>query len=275
MKSFRILFWRLAICNSTSPEVDPHRKNNFTGPDSQTARAAMNNPETKKYVAEAIGTFVLVFAGTGAIVINDVTAGSVSHVGIALTFGLAVMTMIYSVGDVSGAHFNPAVTIGFFLAKRLEARSVAPYILSQLAGAFAASLALRLMFPAHPIPGHDPAVRQRPAVVCAGGDPHRHPDVRHPLRLHRTQGNRRDGGNRGRRRDRVRSDLRRSDQRRFDESRPLHRPGDRLWPGQVFVVVHRRAAGWRGGRRPALAMDAIARSRRAPIGALRARADIC
>src|SRR5215469_7850532 len=63
----------------------------------------------KKCVAEVIGTFALVFAGTGAIIINDVSGGAVSHVGIALTFGLVVLAMIYAVGDISGAHLNPAV----------------------------------------------------------------------------------------------------------------------------------------------------------------------
>ena len=66
----------------------------------------------RKLVAEAIGTFALVFAGTGAITINDVSHGTVTHVGIALTFGLVVMAMIYAVGDVSGAYLNPAVTMG-------------------------------------------------------------------------------------------------------------------------------------------------------------------
>ena len=103
----------------------------------------------RRLAAEAIGTFALVFAGTGAIVINDVTGGTVSHVGIALTFGLIVLAMIYAVGDVSGAHLNPAVTLGFFAARRFPGRSVLPYIGSQCAGAFLASLCLRLMFPAH------------------------------------------------------------------------------------------------------------------------------
>src|SRR4249919_3532232 len=93
----------------------------------------------KRYLAEAIGTFCLVFAGTGAIVINDVKSGTVTHVGIALTFGLVVMAMIYAVGDTSGAHLNPAVTFGFWLSRRLPGNAVAPYMLSQLAGAFAAS----------------------------------------------------------------------------------------------------------------------------------------
>src|SRR5277367_5006615 len=100
----------------------------------------------RRYVAEAIGTFALVFAGTGSIVINDVTGGGVSHVGIALTFGLVVMAMIYAVGDVSGAHLNPAVTVGFVVARRLDPRCLAPYILSQFIGALLASTALLCMF---------------------------------------------------------------------------------------------------------------------------------
>ncbi|MEO6436966.1 MAG: aquaporin [Tepidisphaeraceae bacterium] len=104
----------------------------------------------QKLVAEAFGTFVLIFIGTGAIVVNDVTSGAVTLMGVAATFGLVVMAMIYAFGDVSGAHINPAVTIGFFLAGRFPGKSVVPYILAQLAGAFAASLLLRAMFTDHP-----------------------------------------------------------------------------------------------------------------------------
>jgi MIP family channel proteins len=107
----------------------------------------------RRLAAEVLGTFALVFAGTGAIVINDLSGGTVSHVGVALTFGLIVLAMIYAVGDVSGAHLNPAVTLGFFLARRLNARSVAPYMLAQCVGAILASLVLRVMFPAHPTLG--------------------------------------------------------------------------------------------------------------------------
>jgi aquaporin NIP len=106
----------------------------------------------KPYIAEAIGTFCLVLSGTGAIVINDISGGVVTHVGIALTFGLVVMAMIYAVGDISGAHLNPAVTFGFWMAGRFPARSIAPYIFSQCAGAFIASGSLWLMF-THPTLG--------------------------------------------------------------------------------------------------------------------------
>src|SRR5262245_19751328 len=99
----------------------------------------------RQYIAEVIGTFCLVFAGTGAIVINEVSGGTVTHVGIAFTFGLVVMAMIYAVGDTSGAHLNPAVTVGFWLSRRLPGNLVAPYVVSQLAGAFAASGMLWLM----------------------------------------------------------------------------------------------------------------------------------
>lgn len=101
----------------------------------------------RRLAAEILGTFALVFAGTGAIIINEVSGGVVTHVGIALTFGLIVLAMIYALGDVSGAHLNPAVTLGFFAARRFEGRWVAPYIVSQCAGALLASLTLRLMFP--------------------------------------------------------------------------------------------------------------------------------
>ena len=103
----------------------------------------------KKYAAEVLGTFCLVFSGTGAIVINDVSGGAVTHVGVALTFGLVVMAMIYAIGDVSGAHLNPAVTLGFWFSKQFPGRAVIPYIVSQVLGAFLASGLLRAMFPAH------------------------------------------------------------------------------------------------------------------------------
>ena len=101
----------------------------------------------KKYVAEILGTFALVFCGTGAIIINQQTNGAVTHVGIAITSGLIVMAMIYALGNISGAHLNPAVTIAFTLAKKFEIKQVAPYIISQLVGALLASLVLKYLFP--------------------------------------------------------------------------------------------------------------------------------
>lgn len=110
---------------------------------------AQMSDTAKRSAAEVIGTFCLVFAGTGAIVVNDVSKGQITHVGVALTFGLVVMAMIYAIGDVSGAHLNPAVTVGFWIAKRFPGKAVVPYILSQLAGAFAASAVLWVVFPTH------------------------------------------------------------------------------------------------------------------------------
>ncbi len=107
----------------------------------------------RRYIAELIGTFALVFAGTGAIIINDVSGGAITHVGIALTFGLVVMAVIYAIGDISGAHLNPAVSFGFWVSRRFPGRSVLPYIISQCSGALLASLTLRLLFMEHPTLG--------------------------------------------------------------------------------------------------------------------------
>lgn len=107
----------------------------------------------RKYTAEAIGTFALVFCGSGAIVIDQQTGGAVTHIGVAITFGFIVMSMIYALGNISGAHLNPAVTIAFAIAKKFPVRQVVPYAISQLAGALIASLALHLMFPANELLG--------------------------------------------------------------------------------------------------------------------------
>jgi aquaporin NIP len=101
----------------------------------------------KKYLAEFIGTFALVFCGTGAIIINEHTGGAITHVGIAATFGLVILAMIYAFGEVSGAHFNPAVTIGFWIAKRFDNKEFIPYVGAQLLGAFTASFILKMLFP--------------------------------------------------------------------------------------------------------------------------------
>jgi len=117
----------------------------------------------KRYIGELIGTFAMVFCGTGAMTINEVTGGDVSHVGIAITWGLIVMAMIYAFGDISGAHFNPAVTIAFAFAKKFDWKEVPKYILFQCLGAIFASAVLFILFPASkelgatfPAEGFDP-----------------------------------------------------------------------------------------------------------------------
>ncbi len=101
----------------------------------------------RKVLAEFIGTFALVFCGTAAIVINEERGGVITHVGIAITFGLIVMAMIYAFGEISGAHLNPAVSIAFAAAKKFEIKNLLPYISAQIFGALLASVILKVMFP--------------------------------------------------------------------------------------------------------------------------------
>ncbi len=101
----------------------------------------------KKYITELIGTYILVFCGTGAVVMNEVSTGGVTHIGIALTFGLIVTGMIYAIGEISGAHINPAVTIAFWVIGKFEGKLLIHYIVAQVVGAILASVSLRMMFP--------------------------------------------------------------------------------------------------------------------------------
>jgi aquaporin Z len=124
-----------------------------------------NNQGLRKYIAEFIGTFALVFTGTGAIIINDVSGGMITHLGVSLVFGLIIMTMIYALGEISGAHFNPAVSFGFWLAKRLPSKELLPFVSSQILGAITASVLLKTIFPQHQTLG-----ATLPHFVSARGD---------------------------------------------------------------------------------------------------------
>lgn len=89
----------------------------------------------------------MMFCGTGAMAIDETTNGSITHVGVAITWGLIVMSLIYALGETSGAHFNPAVTIAFTVNKNFPAKLVLPYLGSQFLGAISASLLLKYLFP--------------------------------------------------------------------------------------------------------------------------------
>lgn len=100
----------------------------------------------KKYLAEFIGTFALVFCGTGAIIVNEQSNGALGLVGIAFTFGIIVSAMIYVFGIISGAHLNPSVTIALVTGKLISIKDAISYILFQILGALLASILLKLMF---------------------------------------------------------------------------------------------------------------------------------
>lgn len=114
----------------------------------------------RKLLAEYIGTFALLFAGTGAMVINQESQGVIGHSGIALTWGLIVLAMVYTLGEVSGAHLNSAVTLCFAAAGRFPWREVPGYVLAQVLGGLTASGVLRLLFPTNEFLG---------ATLPAGG----------------------------------------------------------------------------------------------------------
>lgn len=107
--------------------------------------ASLESNFPKALLAEFIGTFILVFAGVGAIVSDNAFHGGLGHVGVALSFGLVVMSLIYTFGHISGAHFNPAVTLAFTLTKHFPVQKLIPYWLSQVLGASVASIAIQYL----------------------------------------------------------------------------------------------------------------------------------
>ncbi|MBP2656260.1 MAG: aqpZ2 [Firmicutes bacterium] len=102
--------------------------------------------DIKKYIAEFVGTFFLVFAGTGAIIIDQLSNNALGHIGVSLVFGFIIVVMIYACGHISGAHFNPAVTVAFFTAGKFNKALVVPYVVSQILGGLCASALLWGMF---------------------------------------------------------------------------------------------------------------------------------
>jgi MIP family channel proteins len=103
-------------------------------------------PLPRDLVAEAIGTFILVFLGTGAVVVNQISHGAITHLGISIVFGAVVSALIYTLGHISGAHFNPAVTLAFWQSGFFPGDRVLAYILAQCVGGISASVLLRSTF---------------------------------------------------------------------------------------------------------------------------------
>lgn len=103
----------------------------------------------KKYLSEFIATFILVFAGTGVVIVDQSTGGAVTLTGIAACWGMIIVATVYAFGDISGNHINPAVTIAFAVDRRFEWKEVPPYLIAQLLGAMGASLLLHFLFPAN------------------------------------------------------------------------------------------------------------------------------
>ena len=121
----------------------------------------------KKLVAETLGTFAMIFCGCGAMTINEITNGGIGHIGVAIVWGLIVMSMIYAFGETSGAHFNPAVTIGFAAAKKFSWQKVPFYVIAQAIGAISAIFILWFLFPESEFLGETTPRENFPAYKAA------------------------------------------------------------------------------------------------------------
>ena len=102
--------------------------------------------EKRKYIAELFGTFTLVFFGCGAVIVNDIYVGILGDFGVSLIFGLTVVTVIYNIGQISGAHINPAVTIAFFITRHTKSKQLPVYFTALAIGAFLGTLFVKFVF---------------------------------------------------------------------------------------------------------------------------------
>ncbi|MDF1504594.1 aquaporin [Roseisolibacter sp. H3M3-2] len=122
--------------------------------------------DVRRYVAEALGTGLLVAFGAGAVMTDAITGGALGATGIAATFLLVVAALVACLGDVSGAHLNPAVTVAFWSVRRFPGREVLPYVAAQCAGAVVGALALRAAL--GPVASVGATVPRVPSVVAFG-----------------------------------------------------------------------------------------------------------
>jgi glycerol uptake facilitator-like aquaporin len=136
------------MASSTSPASTPPRPvaSEAGAVYSDATLSAYWRRHLPRYAGELVGTFLLVFVATGVVVENALTNGTITHVGIAIATGLIVAAMVYSLGHLTGAHFNPAVSLAFAAGRHFPVRDLIPYWIAQFAGAILASLSVRAIF---------------------------------------------------------------------------------------------------------------------------------